>query len=71
MAYGISLTMNMPLPDIRLGLQVKVLSIDFSSLEERKLSQPEFISDGGWIDEILPQLPPSRRSSRSGFLNAT
>lgn len=37
----ISFTMIMSLLGIRLELQVKVLSIDFSPLEEKKLSQPD------------------------------
>lgn len=46
-AYTIPFTVNRSLPDISLELQVKVLSIGLSSLEERKLSQPEFIHDDG------------------------
>lgn len=46
-AYMISFTINMSLPDIRLKFQVKLLSVGFSSLEERKLNQPQFISDDG------------------------
>lgn len=46
-AYTIPFTANRSLPDISLELQVKVLSIGVSSLEERKSSQPEFIYDDG------------------------
>lgn len=66
-AYMISLTMDVSLPDIRLKRQVKVLSIGFSSLKESKLNQSQFISlmVDRWDTSTTAT---SRKSSRSYWI---